>query len=190
MRAKAFMAILSFSLLTILLSACGDPMGEYNTTGTSKYSPEELEARQAQTIKLIIRLASHVEQYIIDHPGIGAPKADDAAQLITVLADAGYQVSEIDPVDAFGNQLAYRHHFSTHPLNRRDYDLVSLGEDGVYDLWKVTDHIRDTLYGQDIVWRHQSAVNDRSGFTHGPSIIRRQFAEHIAPPPGDVKMEY
>jgi hypothetical protein len=176
-------------LAVVILSGCSSP-DIYNSTETSQYTPEELNELQAETVERVIAIALQVEKYIEKNPSIGAPKADDIHHLIIMLADAGLTVEGLETEDAFGNTLVYRHHFSEHPMNRKDYELISLGEDNVQELWKITDHIRDTLYGQDIVWRHQSAVNDRSGFTHGPSLIRSQYKEYIAPPPGEVKLEY
>jgi hypothetical protein len=187
---KPFIFTVLAVVTTLLLAGCPSTEEEYYTTGKSQYSPEEMDQLNQETIERIITLARQVENYLVDHPEVGAPKADDINMLKQVLVENGYGTEELPTEDAFGNTLVYRHHFSDHPMNRRDYDIISLGEDGVQDLWKVTDHIRDTFYGQDIVWRHQSAVNDRSGFIHGPSLIRRQFSEHIAPPPEDVKMEY
>lgn len=176
--------------LALIATGCGSPDGQYNTTDTSQYTPEELDKLNTETIDTMLAIADMVEAYIDANPEVGAPKSDDINELIADLKAADFDVSGLKTTDAFGNTLVYRHEFSNHEFNRRDYDLISYGEDGVQDLWRITDHIRDTFYGQDILWRHQSAVMDRSGFIHGPSLIRHKYPDRIAPAPESVDIEY
>lgn len=191
MPSKTALSFYGLILVALIFTGCSsDTSMTYNTTATSQYTLEQMDQMNTETVESIIKIAKQVEAYIEANPEVGCPKADNINDLFALLSENGYPLDSLRPTDAFGNDLVYRHHFSTHSLNRKDYDLISLGEDGVQDLWKVTDHIRDTFYGQDIVWRHQSAVQDRSGFTHGPSIIRTKFTQHIAPAPGKVRMEY
>jgi len=182
--------LILFAGLSLVITGCGGPDTSYNTTGESQYSPQEIDELNTTTIERMVAIAAQVEEYIVANPEVGAPKADDINHLLQVLADNNLAVEGAEPTDAFGHEFAYRHYFSFNEIVRKDYDLISFGEDGVQDLWRVTDHIRDTFFGQDIVWRHQSAVTDRSGFTHGPTLIRKAFRDFIAPSPAKVKMEY
>ena len=90
----------------------------------SKYAKER--ETQANTVENIRRLATAIEQYSMDHPDVGPPRAADIEELMNILEETEILLDRDLIKDGWGNLLIYQYD----PVDFRTYTVMSYGSDG------------------------------------------------------------
>jgi len=117
----------------------------------AKAGVKQVEMQKA-TARTLRNLGWAVEQYIMDHPEAGAPKAEDIRSLIKILEENELLFGSIEGVDGWGNPFFYR--FDPEPGGRH-YSIISYGGDGKAgpEITREEDGVKYVVkFAQDIIW--------------------------------------
>jgi len=120
-------------------------------------SPDYMNAeRQKITVQYIQILGQSVEQYIMDHINVGAPRAEDIEELCDILVEYMIINDRRYRLDGWGNLLVYEFDESG---DRRDFSITSYGSDGrpgppvetnEYGIGVVTQYEQDIIYSRGL----------------------------------------